>query len=87
MSNTPLEPKQRGNVLNYYSGNSNATHTKSTGEWISLLLTNDGSSNLTYTVNNITQTLLPGDIIDEDFGNFNSIIINTTVNYRLWLRG
>jgi hypothetical protein len=80
-------PKSRGNVINYYSGNTNNTINKSSGSWISLLITNDGASNLSIIVNNITMIIKPGETLDEDFIDFNTVQIITNVSYRIWLRG
>lgn len=82
--------KPRGNVVNYDSGNTDKTITKSTGMWISLLITNDAvvnsSNNLTIKVNDIIMTVKPGETMDEDFENFNRVVITATNSYRIWLR-
>ena len=82
--------KPRGNVVNYFSDNVNRTITKLNGKWISLVITNDAvvnsSNDLTININGIIMTVKPGETMDEDFADFNEVIIVATDNYRIWLR-
>jgi len=81
-----MTPKPSGNVVNYYSDNTTNTYNKSSGNWISLAIINDGVSDLTFTVNNITITVKPNEKFDDDFVFFNTITVTTTVAYRLVCR-
>jgi hypothetical protein len=83
-----ITAKPRGNVVNYYSGNTDRTIDRSDNKyWISLSITNDdNTNNLTITVNNMIITVKAGETFDEDFEDFDSVIIQTNVNYRIWLR-
>lgn len=81
-----ITAKSRGNVVNYFSGSVNYTINRSSGNWISLLITNDGASDLTITVNSLIMTVRSGESLDEDFADFNQVSIITTVAYRIWLR-
>lgn len=77
-------PKPSGNVVNSFSGSTTTTHTKSSGYWKSLSITNDdASTDLTFTVNNITITVKPNEEFSGDFVDFNSVTVTTTVTYRL----
>jgi len=76
--------KQRGNVVNYYENSGSLTLNKSSRDWISLMITNDdGTNNLTITVNGLAMIVKPGETIDEDFEDFNSVIISANGNYRI----
>ena len=80
-------PKPRGIVTNAYSGSSDETYNNSSNyPWIGLNISNDGGSDLTFQVNCLTLTVKSGETFDDDFSDFNSIIINSTVAYRLVLR-
>lgn len=83
-----LTPKPRGNVINYYTGNVAITHSMPDDRyWTSLAIINDGISDLTFTINNMTITVKSSETFDDDFESFNSIRINTAIAYRLVLRG
>lgn len=79
-------PKERGNIVNYYENMGTKTFNKDNENWISLMLTNDGTSNIILIINNMTITVKAGETLDEDFVDFNTISIQATENYRLWLR-
>jgi hypothetical protein len=81
-----ITAKPRGNVVNYYSGSADRAVNKTTGEWTSLMITNDGAADLTITVNSLPMIVKTGETLDEDFVDFNQVTITTTVAYRLWLR-
>ncbi len=56
--------KNRGNVINYFSGSSAITYT-STRAWASLTIINDSLlSALQFTVNNIQVTVKAGEVFD-----------------------
>lgn len=79
-------PKERGNIVNYYENMGTRTFNKDNEYWISLMLTNDGTSNIILIINNMTITVKAGETLDEDFVDFNTVSIQATGNYRLWLR-
>jgi hypothetical protein len=81
-----ITPKSSGNIADSFSGNATTTHTKTTGDWRSLAVINDGASDITFTVNNITVTVKPNETFDDDFESFNSVLVTTTVAYRLVCR-
>lgn len=68
-----------------YSGSSTVTHTV-TGNAVTI--TNDGASDLTVTINSIVTTVLAGETIDKSvlcYDSFTSVIVTTTVAYRLFV--
>lgn len=86
MSTTTIKPN--GNIVDYKSGSTTATHTKSSGNWLSLMIINDSTTtSLTITVNSMTMTIKAGEVFDDVFVDFNTVTVTTTVAYRLWLRG
>ena len=83
-----VEPKPRGNVVNYFEGNGDRDRTlsKESGYWTSLGLTNDGAPNIYITVNGMRMKVEADEVFDEDFVDFNSVVIEALGNYRIWLR-
>lgn len=79
-------PKSSGNVTDFFSGSSTETHKKTVGNWKSLAIINDGQDNLTITVNNVTITVAGSEQFDDNFAEFNSMAVTTTVAYRLVCR-
>jgi hypothetical protein len=83
-----LIPKPDGNVVDYFTGSTVVTYTKSGNyPWLSLSIINDGASDLTFTVNNITITVKANEEFTDNFEDFTTITINTNIAYRLALRG
>lgn len=82
-----IEPKSRGNVVRYESGSTTTTYNNATNDpWISAIITNDGASDITITINSMVMVIKSGETLDEDFVDFTSVTITTNVAYRLWLR-
>jgi hypothetical protein len=82
-----ITPKPSGNVLDVYSGSTVTTYTKSNGYWKSLSIVNDGNSDLTFTVNNITITVKSNETYNDDFEDFNTITVNSNIAHRIVARG
>jgi len=70
------------------SGSTATTITKSSAakKWKSINITNDGSEDLTFTINSLTSTVKPGEIFNDKFVPFSSVVLNSSIAYRLWLR-
>lgn len=83
MSNAP---KPRGNVVNYYEGDTITTISRDEGYWIGLSITNDDSIDLEFALNDIRITVKPNEIFEDDFVDFQSLTINTNTAYRLALK-
>ncbi len=83
---TPHTSKQRGNIVDYFSNNSSQTYNKTSGYWISLMITNDSISDLTLIVNNIAQIIKAGETFDDDFNSFNTVAVVNAADFRIWLR-
>jgi hypothetical protein len=81
-----ITPKPSGNVVDSFSGSTGQTHTKSSGYWKSLSIVNDGNSDLTFTVNNITITVKSNETFTDDFSDFNQITVNSNIAYRIVAR-
>jgi hypothetical protein len=81
-----LVPKPEGNISDYYEGSADRVVTRSSGGWLSLMISNDGASSLTINVGGIIQTIKAGEVFDDNFPSFRSVSIVSTVEYRLWLR-
>ena len=83
-----LERVFPGEVDFQASGSAATTITKSSvaKKWKSINITNDGSSDLTFTIGIHTSTVKPGEIFDSKFVPFLSVVINTNIAYRLWLK-
>lgn len=80
-------PKPRGNIINSYEGSVATSYSIQNRWWLSLAIYNDGSGDLTFTVNGLTITVAAGEVFDDDFEDFNQISINSDQAYRLVLRG
>jgi hypothetical protein len=79
--------KPSGNVTRYEAGSSNVTYSNNApNAWTSLAITNDGASDLTVTIHGMPIIVKPNEQLNEDFVDFNSVQITTTVAYRLMLR-
>jgi len=74
------------NAKEPFSGSVNKDHTF-TKAMTGFVISNDGASNLTFTINSYTFTLKPGEIFDECFEPFTQVSITTSVAYRAWGRG
>lgn len=75
-----------GNVKDYWTGTANVTKTF-TSPRNSLLLSNDGASDVSVTINGMTIVVKPTEVFDERFDEFASVTIATTSIYRAWARG
>jgi hypothetical protein len=86
------EPKPDGNVILSASGSTATTYTNNSREtdnaypWKSLSIINDGNSDLTFTVNNITTTVKSNEEFSDNFENFFAVQINSDIAYRLVIR-
>jgi hypothetical protein len=80
--------KPSGNVVAYQTGSVNAVYTYSgNGDgWASLTIINDGVAALTFTVNGMTITVNANESFTDDFVDFTTITVTTSVAYRLLLR-
>lgn len=81
-----ITPKANGNVVNYYSGNSNATHSKSSGYWKSISVINTSGSDSTLIINGMNILIKDGETFDDNFVNFNIFSITITGQYRVVCR-
>ena len=82
-----IEPKSRGNIVRFESDNVNKTYRNNTNNpWISVMITNDGASDITLVINNISIIVKSGETYDDDFVGFTSLNILASVAFRLWLR-
>ena len=68
-----IAPKPSGNVINYYQNEGSVTFQKDTGYWVSLMITNDGASDLQIVINNLTITIKSGETLNEDLELWNKI--------------
>lgn len=73
-------------VKDQWNGSANITKSFASARK-SLLISNDGASDLTFTVNGMTFTVKPTEVFDESFDPFTSVTITTTSAYRAWARG
>lgn len=81
----PLSNKPIGKtVKDAFSGNATVTKTYGTAK-TGILLTNDGASDVTMTVNGLTNTIKPTEVFDMLFDPFTSVTITTTSAYRAWI--
>lgn len=72
-------------IIDYFEGTDNVTHTFS--QIVSGFgITNDGSSDLTVTINGLTITVKAGEVFEDSFVSFTTATITTTVPYRAWGR-
>ena len=84
-----VTPVPEGTLVNYFSGSTTSTHSRSSGKWVSYVIINDhGSNSLTVDVGSVpTQTIAAGEKFDFVVEEFDSITITgATISYRLWLR-
>lgn len=77
---------QRKPVIEYFSGSANTTKTVN-GHATGFGIVNDGSSDLTFTINGLTITVKIGETFDDDFPYFESVTVTTTGAFRGWIRG
>jgi hypothetical protein len=68
-------------IKDSWSGSSNITKTF-TSSMYGFDITNDGSSDLTFTINGLTITVKSGEVFSDVFEAFTSVTITTTVSYR-----
>jgi hypothetical protein len=78
----------KGSVIFQGSGSTSIIYTKSNRnkKWKSLAVTNDGSSDIRFTVNSLTITVQPGEMFDDKFDLFDQVEILDNIAYRLVLR-
>ena len=89
------EPAQGiGNALNnigariIYSSNGNASQTvNGFGTGTSIMFKNDGTTDITLNINNMTFVIKQSEVFDETFKPFNSLSISGNAPYRFWIRG
>jgi hypothetical protein len=82
-----ITAKPRGNIVNYYTGNGDRTYTNSSDNpWVSLMITNDGVSDLIVTVNSMPITIKASETFDEDFVDFDTVVIAASDSYRILMR-
>ncbi len=84
-----ITPKQRGNIINSYNDNKDRTFIIpiTNRYWTSLAITNDGLSDLTLTINNISVIVKAGETFDDDFEDFTQVQVTSSVDYRICMRG
>jgi hypothetical protein len=81
-----LKTSQAGTITkDYWEGSANITKTFASNR-SGLVISNDGSSNLTALVNGMTFTLKPTEVLEERFEPFTQVVITTTSAYRAWAR-
>lgn len=74
-------------VRDSFSGNTNRVYISHTGDLCECSMTNDGATDLVFTINGKSITLKPGESIDEAFDCFTTVTIVTTSSYRCVVRG
>jgi hypothetical protein len=80
----PLDTKVVGKtIIDAFSGSANITKTYGTGK-TGFMITNDGTSSLTVTINGITFTVKATETFDGVFQPFTSVTVTTTSAYRAW---
>jgi len=75
----------KGVIQEYFSGSTTATHTLK-HKSRSIALANDGATDLTVTINNITITVKVGEYFEDVFELFETVKVTTTSAYRLIVR-
>ena len=73
-------------VIDYISASTNTTKTYNFYIY-GLKIKNDGASDITVTVNNLTMTIKPSEVFEESVQATNSFTITATVAFRCWVRG
>lgn len=69
-----------------FSGSATVTHTF-TQTMKGLVITNDGDVDLTISVLGENWTVRPGEVLDEEFGDFTQVTVTTTVPFRAYGKG
>lgn len=83
-----MQPVANGmRVFDYISASANTTKTYNYPCVWGLKIKNDGASDITVTVNNLTMAVKAGEVFDEAVPPTNSFTITGTVAYRCWVRG
>jgi chitodextrinase len=72
-------------VKDYFSGSANTTRSFS-GSVYGIVISNDGLSSLTYTVNGLILTVKAGDVVERYFDALTEVTINSTVAYRAYIK-
>jgi hypothetical protein len=75
----------RGRAEQPFSGSTNITKTF-TNPCTSFVISNDGASDLTITINGASWVIKGGEVFDEDFAPFKQVAIVTAVPYRAYVR-
>lgn len=73
-------------ITDKWEGNENVTKIFST-QMSGFYIKNDGASDLTFSINNMTFTVKVGEVFEDSFQPFNTVDIATTVAYRAYVRG
>lgn len=73
-------------VRESWVGSSNTTKTFAT-TMSAFAIVNNGASDLTFTIGDVTVTVKAGQSFDDSFYPFTQVIINTTVAYQALVRG
>ena len=79
-------PNPDYSVKDAFSGSSNVTHNFS-GSMNNFLISNDGVNALNYTIDSLTIQVLSGQVLENSFDPFNSVIVNASVPFRAFAKG
>lgn len=72
-------------VKDYFSGSTNTTRSFS-GSVYGIIISNDGLSALTYTVNGLSLKVEAGDVVERYFDALTEVTINSAVSYRAYIK-
>ena len=84
-----IAPKPKGNITHYYENGDRDINKSGNIKWKSLCITNDDTIDLTIHINGMSIIIKPGEVLDDDFEDFDYISVGTGQGdslYRLWLR-
>jgi hypothetical protein len=73
-------------VIDYFAGSANITKALPSGA-TGFKIANDGDSTLTFTINGLTITVKAGETVSDDFREFFTVTVTSTVAFRAWVRG
>lgn len=83
----PVPTRPTGTVVkDTWSGNANITKTF-TAPRNTLLIANDGSTDVVLNVNGLSFTIKSTEVFDERLDPFTTLTLSTTSAYRAWARG
>jgi len=85
-SGTPLYTQLPNKVRDYIQTSGVTTRTYNTPMY-SVLLMNDGATDMTLTVSGLTMTIKAGEVLDEAFPQFTSVTTTAANTFRMWVRG